>query len=171
MPHRPRSALLCTLGLTLVLGGCGDGGDDDAPDDDGPSVTVEDVRGDGAADTLRTERPAATDDGDDATAARTRTLYAVQVGAFTREGNAATLRERLEEESLPVWTSSAEIDGRTYRRVRVGASESVEEARRLARELSETVEPAPAPWVAPVTPDEELPPEVVDRTGEATDGG
>lgn len=163
MPHRPGAALLCTLGLTLVLGGCGDGEDGSAPDD-GPSVTVEDVRGDGTASAPRPERPVATDGDGDATAARTRTLYAVQVGAFTRDDNAGSLRERLEDENLPVWTSSAEIDGRAYRRVRVGASESVEGARRLARELREAVDPAPEPWIAPVTPDEELPAEVVERT-------
>lgn len=169
---RIRRAVPFALILALVAAGCDDGEEAAPAPDDDPPVTAEEIRRSAAP-----PETAAADPGADTAAGaaedtaapavresvpRTGTLYAVQVGAFVRGRNATDLRRRLEEAGLPTWTPTARVDGRSFRRVRVGAAETVTEARNLARRLRDRF--GTDFWVAPVPPGEELPEGVIEST-------
>lgn len=97
-------------------------------------------------------------------------LYTVQVAAFTSRDAAELWRDRLSSgDGLPVWTSVAELGGRTFYRVRVGAVPTVTEARRLGTMLTARYDwPV---WVAPLGPADQVPAGAVDRTRRAIASG
>jgi septal ring-binding cell division protein DamX len=96
-------------------------------------------------------------------------LYTVQVAAFTESATAVEWARRLSSQDLPVWTSMAELGGRTFYRLRVGAAPTVSETRRLASMISARYEwPV---WIAPVTPADRVPDDAVARTRRILQGG
>lgn len=95
-------------------------------------------------------------------------LYTVQVAAFTDPTSASEWTGRLRRQGLPVWTAMAELGGRTFYRVRVGAVPELEEARRLGTLLSRRYEwPV---WVAPLTPSDRIPENAVRDTRRVLQG-
>ncbi|HUG40389.1 MAG TPA: SPOR domain-containing protein [Longimicrobiales bacterium] len=103
-----------------------------------------------------------------AAAASGERLYTVQVAAFTDVDSARAWTGRLSSLDLPVWMSMAEVGGRTYYRVRVGAVPTVTEARQLGSMLTRRFEwPV---WVAPVTPSDGMPEGTVESTRRALGG-
>lgn len=160
-----------TLALTVAMAACGDDGEEAMPDEDAqPSVTVDEVRGTDAdtaapAEAGAEEEPAETEE----VSARTATLYAVQVGAFTRSENADRLRQQLESEGLPAWSPTAEVGGQSFQQVRVGATETVAEARRLAERVREEIDGEA--WIAPVPPEVQLPDPVIGETRTLLENG
>jgi cell division septation protein DedD len=89
-------------------------------------------------------------------------LYTVQVAAFLSADSARIWSDRLGRAGLPVWTTTAEVAGRTFYRLRVGAHPDIAGARRLGdrirRELRWPV------WIAPVERQATIPEDVVART-------
>lgn len=96
-------------------------------------------------------------------------VYTVQVGAFTRDANAAEVVRRLEGAGFPVWHPDARVESTEFERVRVGALTSYGEARGLARHLRDRYR-LPT-WIAPVPPDTRLSPGIVEATRRALAGG
>ena len=64
-------------------------------------------------------------------------LYTVQMGAFLNPDSAVVQRDRLANLGLPAWTVDQEVEGRQFRRVRIGAASTGSEARRLGEILTE----------------------------------
>lgn len=162
---RIRDPLLATTLIALTAAACGDGGEEPPTSErDTSTVTARDVRSSPPPSDTGTAPP--TDSADEAetatSASRSRILFTVQVGAFVRDGNARDLRRRLAEAGLPVWDPAAEVEGRGFERIRVGATATVGEARRLVDLLADRV--AADPWIAPVAPEDELPAGLVDST-------
>ena len=62
--------------------------------------------------------------------------YSLQVGAFSAEGNAVTVKSRLDEVISGAYISKVSVDGQTYYRVRVGNFDNREAARRVALRLA-----------------------------------
>lgn len=91
-------------------------------------------------------------------------LYTVQIASYEAEraGQAWQLAEQMYRERLPAWVSRAEVEGRTYHRVRVGALPSRAEAGRLARELRATA--GAGVWVTPVEQHQAVPSNAVVAT-------
>lgn len=101
-------------------------------------------------------------DGTRTSATPDQRLYTVQVAAFTEPSSASEWEDRLERQGLPVWTSVAELRGRTFYRLRVGAAPNVAEARRLGEMITSRYEwPV---WIAPVEPAERIPEDAVRAT-------
>lgn len=96
-------------------------------------------------------------------------LYTVQVAAFTRASTAREWADRLRADDLPIWTSMADVEGRTFHRVRVGALPSLADARRLGRMISERY--GWPVWVAPLSSADRLPVNAVQNTRELLRGG
>ncbi|HEX7119284.1 MAG TPA: SPOR domain-containing protein [Longimicrobiales bacterium] len=89
-------------------------------------------------------------------------LYTVQVGAFDTADEAELWAGRLARLGYPTWTTTAVVDGRTYHRLRVGASPSVSETRRLGAIITREFHwPF---WVAPIEDNGALPENAVART-------
>ena len=96
-------------------------------------------------------------------------MYTVQVAAFTRASTAQQWADRLRADDLPIWTATADVEGRTFHRVRVGALPSLADARRLGRMIGERYDwPV---WVAPLASDDRLPVNVVRNTRELLRNG
>jgi len=77
--------------------------------------------------------------------------YAVQLGAFERESNAQRLQESLEDAGFPVWTGETGTSGTALLRVRVGATSTVADARRLLEAIRSRLPDAPdSVWIAPL---------------------
>lgn len=96
-------------------------------------------------------------------------LYTVQVAAFV---DAATAREwagRLGSQGLPVWTTEARVEGRTFHRLRIGALPSYSDTRRLAGMI--TARFGWPVWIAPLTPADRPPPNAAQNTREILRGG
>jgi len=90
--------------------------------------------------------------------------YTAQIGAFLEPGTARSLMARLERQGVPVWTTNAVVAGREYHRVRIGAAETMEEARALRERIRRSYSwPV---WIAPLgrAELEEVPPEAVGAT-------
>jgi len=69
--------------------------------------------------------------------------WVVQVGSFTRDANAAVLRDRLQDDGLPAFVSEGSANGESVWRVQVGPYPGEPEAREIARRLeSERDQPA-----------------------------
>lgn len=90
--------------------------------------------------------------------------FTAQVGAFIQPATAQALVERLQAQGVPVWTSQATVEGQEYRRVRVGATSTAAEARRLRAKLKARY--GWPVWIAPLGRAErnEVPPEAVGAT-------
>jgi cell division protein FtsN len=89
-------------------------------------------------------------------------LFTVQMGAFLNPDSAVVQRDRLADLGLPAWTVDQEVEGRRFRRVRIGAASTGSEARRLGEILAQRY--GWSIWVAPVASTESVP----DGTVEAT---
>lgn len=63
-------------------------------------------------------------------------VYTLQVGAFSAEENAITLKTRLDELLSGAYISKVTVDGQTYYRVRVGNFDSREAAKRVALQVA-----------------------------------
>jgi cell division septation protein DedD len=96
-------------------------------------------------------------------------LYTVQIAAFTEPTSATDWAGRLRRQGLPAWTSMAELGGRTFYRVRVGAVRELDQARALGSMVSNRYEwPV---WVAPITPADQVPDDAVEATRRVLQGG
>lgn len=175
-----RSVVALAGGVALaVLAGCGEGdggapavreeprgpaAEEELPEAGGPAARERDIgERPGEAPGVEAPRRAAERERAPAAAeAPAGRLYTVQVGSFVTAEYARTLRRRLEEADLPVWTTSARVGGRAFERVRVGALPDLTEARRLQDALAEQF--GDDVWVAPIESEPELPPGVVDDT-------
>lgn len=93
-------------------------------------ATAETVEGDSGVGTQAAADPAASG-------------WVVQVGSFTRDANAAVLRDRLQDDGLPAFVSEGSAEGQSVWRVQVGPYPEESEAREIARRLeSERDQPA-----------------------------
>lgn len=89
-------------------------------------------------------------------------LYTVQVGSFISQDSARVWTERLGRRGLPVWTEQAVVAGRMFHRVRVGATPSLAEARRLGDQIRRDFRwPV---WIAPVEDNADVPANAISRT-------
>ena len=95
-------------------------------------------------------------------------LYTVQMGAFLNPDSAVVQRDRLANLGLPAWTVDQEVEGRQFRRVRIGAASTGSEARRLGEILTERY--GWSIWVAPVTSTESVPDGAVEATRDLIGG-
>ena len=98
-----------------------------------------------------------------------RRLYTVQVAAFLNAVTAREWTERLKDQEIPVWSSTARVDGRMYHRLRLGALPELSDARRLA-DMIRARHHWPV-WIAPLEPSDRLPLNAVQRTREALRSG
>lgn len=95
-------------------------------------------------------------------------LYTVQVGSFISPDSARVWAERLERRGLPVWTEQAVVGGRRFHRVRVGATPSLAEARRLGDQIRRDYRwPV---WIAPVEDNGAVPANAISRTHSLVSG-
>lgn len=176
------------LALALALTACGAGDDLDQPPDTArstidagapPSPAAPGEPGGAAADPGAGEPAAAGSDpampgstdaepADEITSPPAR-LYTIQVGAFLTEASARSVAEQLERAGMPTWTVSVTVRGRTFHRVRVGASPSYTEARALGERIRR--EHRRPVWVAPVEDPAALPQNAVARTHALVAGG
>jgi len=95
-------------------------------------------------------------------------LYTVQMGAFLNPDSAVVQRDRLANLGLPAWTTDQEVEGRQFRRVRIGAASTGSEARRLGEILTERY--GWSIWVALVTSTGSVPDGAVDATRDLIGG-
>ena len=96
-------------------------------------------------------------------------LYTVQMGAFLNPDSAVVQRDRLANLGLPAWTADQEVEGRQFRRVRIGAASTGSEARRLGEILTERY--GWSIWVALVTSTGSVPDGAVEATRDLIGGG
>lgn len=61
--------------------------------------------------------------------------YTVQVGSFTRAGDAQRMAANLESDGYPAYVARGVVDGTTYYRVRVGKYQTRDEASRMASKV------------------------------------
>ena len=95
-------------------------------------------------------------------------LYTVQMGAFLNPDSAVVQRDRLANLGLPAWTVDQEVEGRQFRRVRIGAASTGSEARSLGEILTERY--GWSIWVALVTSTESVPDGAVEATRDLIGG-
>ena len=95
-------------------------------------------------------------------------LYTVQMGAFLNPDSAVVQRDRLANLGLPAWTADQEVEGRQFRRVRIGAASTGSEARRLGETLTERY--GWSIWVALVTSTGSVPDGAVEATRDLIGG-
>ncbi len=95
-------------------------------------------------------------------------LFTVQVGAFLNPDSAVVQRDRLANQGLPAWTVDQEVQGRLFRRVRVGAVSTGSGARRLGEILTQRY--GLPIWVALVTSTESVPDGAIEATRDLIGG-
>lgn len=95
-------------------------------------------------------------------------LYTVQMGAFLNPDSAVVQRDRLANLGLPAWTVDQEVEGRQFRRVRIGAASTGSEARSLGEILTERY--GWSIWVALVTSTESVPDGALEATRDLIGG-
>ena len=95
-------------------------------------------------------------------------LYTVQMGAFLNPDSAVVQRDRLADLGLPAWTVNQEVEGRQFRRVRIGAASTGSEARSLGEILTERY--GWSIWVALVTSTESVPDGALEATRDLIGG-
>jgi cell division protein FtsN len=95
-------------------------------------------------------------------------LYTVQMGAFLNPDSAVVQRDRLDNLGLPVWTVDQEVEGRQFRRVRIGAASTGSEVRSLGEILTERY--GWSIWVALVTSTESVPDGALEATRDLIGG-
>lgn len=89
-------------------------------------------------------------------------LFTVQMGAFLNADSASVQRDRLVNRGLPAWTVDQDVGGRRFHRVRIGATSTGSEARRLGQILTERY--GWSVWIAPVTSFESVPVDAIEAT-------
>ncbi|HKJ93683.1 MAG TPA: SPOR domain-containing protein [Longimicrobiales bacterium] len=95
-------------------------------------------------------------------------LYTVQVAAFLDGDSARKWTGRLSSQGLPVWSTSYQVNGKTFHRVRVGAVPTIAEARQLADMLKKRYSwPV---WIAPVSQSDAVPDGAVQATQRILEG-
>ena len=95
-------------------------------------------------------------------------LYTVQTGAFLNPDSAVVQRDRLANLGLPAWPVDQEVEGRQFRRVRIGAASTGSEARSLGEILTERY--GWSIWVALVTSTESVPDGALEATRDLIGG-
>lgn len=75
-------------------------------------------------------------------------LYTVQVAAYLDRAEAEELAGLLRGRGLPIWVTQATVGGRSWTRVRIGASPNLGETRDLGSWITRAYDSAV--WVAPV---------------------
>ena len=95
-------------------------------------------------------------------------LYTVQMGAFLNPDSAVVQRDRLANLGLPAWTVDQEVEGRQFRRVRIGVASTGSEARSLGEILTERY--GWSIWVALVTSTESVPDGALEATRDLIGG-
>ena len=95
-------------------------------------------------------------------------LYTLQMGAFLNPDSAVVQRDRLANLGLPAWTVNQEVEGRQFRRVRIGAASTGSEARSLGEILTERY--GWSIWVALVTSTESVPDGALEATRDLIGG-
>ena len=95
-------------------------------------------------------------------------LYTVQMGAFLNPDSAVVQRDRLANLGLPAWTVNQEVEGRQFRRVRIGAASTGSEARSLGEILTERY--GWSIWVVLVTSTESVPDGALEATRDLIGG-
>ena len=95
-------------------------------------------------------------------------LYTVQMGAFLNPDSAVVQKDRLANLGLPAWTVNQEVEGRQFRRVRIGAASTGSEARSLGEILTERY--GWSIWVALVTSTESVPDGALEATRDLIGG-
>ena len=95
-------------------------------------------------------------------------LYTVQMGAFLNPDSAVVQRDLLANLGLPAWTVNQEVEGRQFRRVRIGAASTGSEARSLGEILTERY--GWSIWVALVTSTESVPDGALEATRDLIGG-
>ena len=95
-------------------------------------------------------------------------LYTVQMGAFLNPDSAVVQRDRLANLGLPAWTVNQEVEGRQFRRVRIGAASTGSEARSLGEILTQRY--GWSIWVALVTSTESVPDGALEATRDLIGG-
>ena len=95
-------------------------------------------------------------------------LYTVQMGAFLNPDSAVVQRDRLANLGLPAWTVNQEVEGRQFRRVRIGAASTGSEVRSLGEILTERY--GWSIWVALVTSTESVPDGALEATRDLIGG-
>ncbi len=95
-------------------------------------------------------------------------LYTVQVAAFDTPDEARLWADRLSQRGYPAWTTRAVVNGRTFHRLRIGASPSVSETRGLGERI--TREFRWPFWIAPVEDAVAVPADAVSRTHSLVSG-
>lgn len=89
-------------------------------------------------------------------------LYTVQIASYEESGEASQLQSFLTQQGMPVWTTIAEVNGRTYHRVRIGALQDLDAMRRLGRDLASRYNADV--WIAPVEARDAVPADAIDAT-------
>ncbi len=89
-------------------------------------------------------------------------LYTVQVASFLEADSARRWADRLSRAGYPTWITQATVGGRTFHRLRIGASPSLAEARGLGDRIRQQLKwPI---WIAPVEDNAAVPADAVTRT-------
>mgnify|MGYP000521172108 CR=1 FL=1 len=122
-----------------------DGASEPAADDPAEGQAADQPAADEPAEEPAADEPAADeaaatgrgDGGQQAPSADADGDYAVQVGSFRKQGNAQSLRDRLEGVGLPVYVATGEVGGTTRYRVRLGPTASYSEAEALLERAAE----------------------------------
>ena len=161
--------LLTALTLTALLAGCGGDEPEPAPTQQ-PDESAQPPAAVPAAPRPEPDTAAEPESGPEpGTRVGDQRLYTVQVAAFVNAVTAREWTERLQDQRIPVWTSTARVDGRMFHRLRLGALPELSEARRLA-DMIRARHHWPV-WVAPLDPSDRLPLNAVQRTREALRSG
>lgn len=173
--------LLPVLALTTLLVGCGGDEPEPAPTQEPaaqpaqqPSAqqpaaeqpaaeTGAETESPGATPGSETDaRPAAPSGAGPETRVGDQRLYTVQVAAFLNAVTAREWADRLRGQDMPVWTSTATVEGRTFHRLRIGALPELSDTRRLADLIRDRYHwPV---WIAPLTASDRLPVNAVQQT-------
>lgn len=170
--------LLIALTLTALLAGCGDDEPEPAPTQQPEQPTQQQptqqqpeqpAQPSAAEPAAREPAPDTAPEPEPGTRVGDQRLYTVQVAAFLNAVTAREWVERLRDQQIPVWTSTAEVEGRTFHRLRLGALPELPATYRLADRIRARYDwPV---WVAPLTPSDRLPAGAVEQTRQALRAG
>lgn len=89
-------------------------------------------------------------------------LYTVQIAAYEESSEATRLESFLTQQGLPAWTTTAQVDGRTVHRVRIGALPELGMTRQLGADLAQRYRADV--WIAPIEARDAVPAGAVDAT-------
>ena len=151
--------LIPIFGLALAVAACG--GDDEPIQEQQPQEQVQPPPPPGAQATPAPEPEAEPEP-------ISGPLYTVQMGTFLNPDSAVVQRDRLANLGLPAWTADQEVEGRQFRRVRIGAASTGSQAGRLGEILRERY--GWSIWVALVTSTGSVPDGAVEATRDLIGG-